>query len=200
MATHLYLMRHGETLFNVQKRIQGWCDSPLTQKGIDQAKQAGRYMRKHSIKADAYFASTTERACDTLELATGVSKYGRLKGLKEMSFGSFEGQQEYLHPPRDYRRKVGNYYEIHGGESDSQVQERLKATITQLAQDYDGQTILAVSHAGALMHFAHAVGIDWESYQIFPTKCSIFEYSYDRGQFKLLRLIDPIQEIVHNFD
>lgn len=30
----LYLMRHGETLFNTQKRVQGWCDSPLTEKGI----------------------------------------------------------------------------------------------------------------------------------------------------------------------
>ena len=36
----LYLMRHGETLFNTQKRVQGWCDSPLTENGILQAEQA----------------------------------------------------------------------------------------------------------------------------------------------------------------
>lgn len=196
----LYLMRHGQTRFNVQKRIQGASDSPLTELDIEQARLAKQFFDDQKIAFDAVYASTQERAGDTAQIVSGRNDTIRLKGLKEMSFGSFEGQQEYLHPPRDYRRKVGNYYEIHGGESDSQVQERLKATITQLAQDYDGQTILAVSHAGALMHFAHAVGIDWESYQIFPTKCSIFEYSYDRGQFKLLRLIDPIQEIVHNFD
>lgn len=44
--TTIYLMRHGQTLFNVQKRIQGWSDSPLTEVGIEQAKQAGNYLRK----------------------------------------------------------------------------------------------------------------------------------------------------------
>ena len=37
----LYLMRHGETLFNQRRKIQGWCDSPLTEKGIEQAQKAG---------------------------------------------------------------------------------------------------------------------------------------------------------------
>ena len=40
MAKTLYLMRHGQTLFNVLKKIQGWCDSPLTEEGIRQAKIA----------------------------------------------------------------------------------------------------------------------------------------------------------------
>ena len=38
MVKHLYLMRHGETLFNVRRKIQGWCDSPLTENGVKQAK------------------------------------------------------------------------------------------------------------------------------------------------------------------
>ena len=42
----LYLMRHGETLFNTQKRVQGWCDSPLTENGICQAEQAKQYFAK----------------------------------------------------------------------------------------------------------------------------------------------------------
>ncbi len=42
----LYLMRHGETLFNTQKRVQGWCDSPLTENGIWQAEQAKQYFAK----------------------------------------------------------------------------------------------------------------------------------------------------------
>ena len=44
----LYLMRHGETLFNTQKRVQGWCDSPLTENGICQAEQAKQYFVKIS--------------------------------------------------------------------------------------------------------------------------------------------------------
>ena len=97
--TTIYLMRHGQTLFNVQKRIQGWSDSPLTEVGIEQAKQAGNYLRKLGLTFNSLYCSTAERASDTLELVTGRTVYKRLKGLKEMNFGAYEGQQEYLHPP-----------------------------------------------------------------------------------------------------
>ena len=43
MVKKLYLMRHGQTLFNLQNKIQGWCDSPLTELGQYQAKVAGQY-------------------------------------------------------------------------------------------------------------------------------------------------------------
>ena len=42
----LYLMRHGETMFNAQHRIQGWCDSPLTERGIEQARAMGAKLRE----------------------------------------------------------------------------------------------------------------------------------------------------------
>lgn len=96
--TRLYLMRHGQTLFNTLNRIQGWCDSPLTEKGRDQARQVRAYFEKHDMTFDQYYCTTTERASDTIELATGRSDYQRVKGLKEMHFGIFEGQPEYLHP------------------------------------------------------------------------------------------------------
>lgn len=47
--TRLYLMRHGQTLFNTLNRIQGWCDSPLTEKGRDQARQVRAYFEKHGM-------------------------------------------------------------------------------------------------------------------------------------------------------
>ena len=45
MKKDLYLMRHGQTLFNVRRRIQGWCDSPLTELGKQQALKAKEYLR-----------------------------------------------------------------------------------------------------------------------------------------------------------
>ena len=56
----LYLMRHGETLFNTQKRVQGWCDSPLTENGIWQAEQAKQYFAKKGISFDAVYSSTQD--------------------------------------------------------------------------------------------------------------------------------------------
>lgn len=199
MTSRLYLMRHGQTLFNVQKRIQGWSDSPLTDLGIEQAKQAGAYFEKVGLTFDSYFCSTTERASDTLELATGVTNYKRLKGLKEMNFGRFEGQQEYLHPPREVRRAVGNYYVIHGGESDNDVRARVNATVSQIAQDNENKTVLVVSHAGALMHFLTSIGIDFEKYGIFPSNCCLFDLTYDDGDFRLNRMIDPLEEKIFDF-
>ncbi len=68
-----YLLRHCQTLFNRQGRIQGWSDSPLTDlgMGIAQAKQVRTYFDKPGLSFDSLYSSPAERACDTVELATG---------------------------------------------------------------------------------------------------------------------------------
>lgn len=98
----LYLTRHGETMFNRQHRIQGWCDSPLTEHGRDQAREMGAILRERDVNPDATFCSTAERAGDTLELLLGALNpaqhlsYTRLKGLREMFYGDLEAQQDFL--------------------------------------------------------------------------------------------------------
>ena len=62
-------MRHGETRFNAQHRIQGWCDSPLTERGIEQAHAMGARLRDRGVRIDHAYCSTAERAADTLEIA-----------------------------------------------------------------------------------------------------------------------------------
>ena len=69
MKKTFYLMRHGQTLFNLRRKIQGASDSPLTDLGIEQAKEAGEYLK--DVDFDHYYSSTSERASDTLELAVG---------------------------------------------------------------------------------------------------------------------------------
>ena len=113
-----YLMRHGQTRFNVQNRLQGVCDAPLTEIGRDQARQVRAYFEKHHMTFDQYYCTTfdqyycttTERASDTIELATGRTDYKRVKGLKEMHFGIFEGQPEYLHPKTSVVGHFGDHY------------------------------------------------------------------------------------------
>ena len=122
----LYLMRHGETLFNQRRKIQGWCDSPLTKKGIEQAKKAGELLK--DIHFDHCYSSTAERCCDTLELVTH-QPYQRLKGIKERYFGVFEGESEDLNPPVD---KYDDFFPIYGGE-------------TAVGTYYNGTTLTAVN-------------------------------------------------------
>ena len=93
IAKTLYLMRHGQTLFNLRHKVQGWCDAPLTDFGIYQAKVAGKYFKDAGITFEDAYSYTQERACDTLELVTdGKIPYKRVKGLKEWNFGTFEGE------------------------------------------------------------------------------------------------------------
>ena len=91
-----YLMRHGQTRFNVQHRLQGVCDAPLTEVGIEQAKKAGQYLAKQEPIFDHVFTSTSERASDTLEIVTGRTDYERLKGLKGQDLELLRASQSIL--------------------------------------------------------------------------------------------------------
>lgn len=124
MKKTLYLMRHGQTLFNVRRKVQGVCDSPLTPLGIKQAQVAATYFKREHITFDHAYASTSERACDTLELVCDMP-YTRVKGLKEWNFGVFEGESEDLNPKLPY----GDFFVAFGGEGEVEMRERVSDTL-----------------------------------------------------------------------
>ncbi|MDK6241920.1 phosphoglycerate mutase family protein, partial [Winkia sp. UMB10116] len=66
----LYLMRHGETEFNLENRVQGWCDSPLTEKGIRQAELARDMLREREITFTHGYCSPLDRARETLKYSS----------------------------------------------------------------------------------------------------------------------------------
>lgn len=187
MKKTLYLMRHGETLFNTLSKLQGWSDSPLTEKGIRQAEIAGRYFTQNHITFDHAYSSSSERACDTLEAATGGKlPYTRVKGLKEICFGKMEGQDICLKPPQPY----GSFFKQFGGESCEELQRRITDTLTELMEREDHHTVLAVSHGAACLWFAWR----WAEYssvhcdRVLPN-CTIFRYEYEDGIFRLEEII-----------
>ena len=155
----LYLTRHGETMFNRQHRIQGWCDSPLTEHGRAQAREMGAILREHGVNPDAAFCSTAERASDTLELllsALGTPlTYERHKDLREMFYGDLEAQQDFLaeNDPEACR----TYYLQFGGESSDTVRDRMVATLTDIMRAPGHDCVLAVGHGGANFNFLRAV-------------------------------------------
>ncbi|BDR60853.1 histidine phosphatase family protein [Lactobacillus xylocopicola] len=95
MATEVYLVRHGETMFNQLDKVQGWCDSPLTVKGINDLKRTAQVLSQ--VYFDNMYSSDLKRAIDTVHLmrdANQVSEIGKIKKLpefREVFFGSFEG-------------------------------------------------------------------------------------------------------------
>lgn len=183
---HLYLIRHGQTLFNVQHKIQGFCDSPLTALGVAQAKMARNYLDEHTIQFDVTYSSTSERASDTLELLTDIS-YKRIKGLREWNFGSYEGEGEHLNPPLPYN----DFFVQFGGESQIDVEKRINETISSLMQNTSGHYVLMVSHGAAIANFyrqwAHTSPV--KRVNKIPN-CGFFHYEYSNNQFILKEIIE----------
>ncbi|MGO2983120.1 MAG: histidine phosphatase family protein, partial [Pseudolactococcus laudensis] len=138
---NIYLARHGQTLFNVQHKIQGFCDSPLTTTGIQQAIAARDHLKELEIQFDDAYASTSERASDTLEILTDIP-YKRLKELREWHFGSYEGEGEHLNPPLPYN----DFFVQFGGESQQDLTKRIVSAISEIAKNSSGDNILIVSH------------------------------------------------------
>jgi len=189
MKKTLYLMRHGQTLFNVRRKVQGWCDSPLTELGIKQAETASRYFKEHNIIFDHAYSSTSERACDTLEIVTDMP-YTRLKGLKEWNFGTFEGESEDLNPLLPY----GNFFANYGGEEEKEFQKRMADTCEKIMKE-ENEVVLIVSHGAACRQFMRY----WQHTSTVDQKerlgnCCVLKFEYENKKFKLIDIIN------HNFN
>ena len=179
----IYLMRHGQTLFNVMDVNQGQCDSPLTEAGIAQAKQAGAWFRAHGVRFDAAYSSTAERACDTAELVAGMP-YTRRKDLKEIFLGTKEASPNSENPAYPY----GDYFVRYGGEDLDSFTQRIYGAVKAVAEKAEGETILIVSHGMAIKRFLTAIHYPQES--TFIGNCGIVHLEYDNGQFAVKEIIN----------
>lgn len=183
----LYLMRHGETMFNRQHRIQGWCDSPLTDRGREQARAMGALLRERGVHFDAAYCSTAERAADTLELALAELEpscrpdaYERLKGIREMFYGDLEAQQDFLaeNDPEACR----TYYLQFGGESSDAVRDRMVATLTEVMMRPRHDAVLAVAHGGANFNFLRAIEDPMPVLNAGWGNCTTCVYTFDEAR------------------
>lgn len=194
----LYLMRHGQTFFNQEGLVQGACDSPLTELGQEQARQAGAYLKERCIRFGQLYSSTQERASDTLELVSGRSDYTRLKGIKEWNFGLFEAQPERLQPKfRPGATSFEDLFVPYGGEGVDQVGERVLITLTEVMEKAGAEPVLAVSHGGAMWAFYLKIAAQALDPKVRFGNCAICHYQYEQGHFKLTEVIDPLTGSVY---
>lgn len=197
MQKIFYLMRHGQTLFNAQGRIQGACDSPLTALGIKQAQAARAHFQEEDIIFDKVYSSTQERACDTAEIASGRTDLIRLKGLKEWNFGAFEGHQEYLNPHLFKGDGSGyrDYFVAYGGESNVEVYQRMAATIKKaLADEKEEERSLFVSHGASITQFYRHMTVEAPILTKGMSNCAILKLAYDGTKMRVLSVYNPMDK------
>lgn len=153
--THFYIIRHGETVFNRKGRIQGWCDSPLTDLGVSQAKQLGKELK--DVPFNVCFCSTSESAIDTANsiLEGRNVKIIPSKSLKEQSFGDFEAEKSVDIFKDGVRFPDG--YRFCGGENHSDVIERVTKELKKIASEYPNANVLVVCHGSAIKHIVNVL-------------------------------------------
>lgn len=185
----LYVVRHGQTYFNVQHRIQGWCDSPLTDKGIEQAKQAHEILK--DVNFDTLVCSTSERCCDTMEYIAPNQPYQRSKDLRERWYGEAEGEVYIGSSHQDiYGDTLTSKV---GGESAQDVKTRVSSYLQQVCHDRDSQVILAVSSGVSIAYFLETCQMDPSLEAIKETgvgNCCILKLTWGHDMFTLVEIMN----------
>ena len=154
-ATRIIAIRHGETAWNVDTRIQGHLDIPLNDTGLWQARQVARALAGEPLSA--IYASDLQRAHTTARAiaeATGAPLVPE-PALRERSFGELEGrtfaeiETELPEQARRWRQR-DPHFAPEGGETLVQLRERIAATTHRLAALHTGGLVVLVAHGGVL--------------------------------------------------
>jgi probable phosphoglycerate mutase len=149
--TSLYIVRHGQTEWNVQKRMQGHKDSALTELGESQAQWL--YESLSNVEFDGIYTSSSLRAVRTAEIISGKQKVPitRSDQLKEINLGEWEGQIQEDIEKKDPERfesfwKTPHLFKLSSGESFVEVQNRVLPELKDIVSNHIGTNILMVTH------------------------------------------------------
>jgi len=154
MATRICFIRHGETDWNVDKRIQGHIDIPLNETGRSQAVAMAFNAGHHSFSA--IYSSDLIRAFETAQVLAKRESVPvtKLPQLRERHYGFFEGQVKddlHQHPEAYAKYKARDLeYDFETGETIPALAARVDDAVHQMVSHHDGETIAAVTHAGVL--------------------------------------------------
>jgi probable phosphoglycerate mutase len=160
------IIRHGESEWNVERRWQGWSDSPLTPEGLEQAAARGRALAHDGFRPRAIFTSTLLRASRTAEIVAAhldVPVFAE-DGLRERNGGEWEGLtgaeiDERYPGMRDAWRR-GDLHAPPGGELDTHALARFDGALTRALAHVGPALFAIVTHGGILRLVAMRAGQD----------------------------------------
>lgn len=203
----LYLLRHGQTEFNVKMLVQGRCDSPLTDLGRQQAAKAAAWLKARDVTPDKVVSSPLSRAMATARLVAGEllgpdAAVEPCEGIIERCYGSFEGGPHDALPTDVW--DPGEDLIPFGGEGSQALQERMVSTLANLMSADDVETVLAVSHGSASRQFIKAAAPEGFELPAKLPNCAIMIFDFDeeksgeegavpQSKFILQQIIDPQQ-------
>ena len=164
--SRLILIRHGETVWNRERRMQGQADSPLSDTGVRQARLLARRMK--AIDFSSLYCSDSGRAHHTARCVAEETGHPLIvdRRLRERHFGVFEGltgpEMQARHPEAYVQFKSRDpHYAVPGGESAAAFRDRALACLTEIAGRHADELVVIVTH-GLVCDIAYraANGID----------------------------------------
>ena len=190
--TQLILIRHGETVWNQQRRMQGHSDSPLSETGERQARQLALRLKQFAFSA--LYSSDSGRAHHTARSVAEVTGHDIVlePRLRERHFGVFEGLtggEIEANYPADYARfkSRDQAHVIPGGESALQFRARVFACFHEIAARHAGELVVAITHGLVLdALYRAALGIATELPRIHElVNAGINRLRYDGGAWHI---------------
>lgn len=184
----IYLVRHGETDWNRQRRIQGSTDIPLNETGRAQARVTGQLLARR--RWNGIFASPLSRAMETAEIIAdhiGLPAPQPLAAVVERNYGVAEGCTD---KEIDAKYPVGS--NVPGREPREAVVNRVLPALIQLAEDHHGESVIVVAHGGVIASVLAAVAPGQSHGRI--ANGSIHSFRHDAGTLRLIDFDDPIEE------
>jgi probable phosphoglycerate mutase len=155
MSTRLCIVRHGETAWNAEHRVQGQLDVPLNAIGRAQAQAAANVLKREAF--DAVYSSDLSRARQTAQPAASSFSMEILleKDLRERHYGIFERltyAEVKVRYPEDYARFEARdpEYAFRTGESLRDFSARSIAIVSRIVNQHEGKSILVFTHGGVL--------------------------------------------------
>lgn len=153
--TRILAIRHGETAWNKDTRIQGHLDVPLNETGLWQAERAAEALREEPVAA--VYASDLSRAQQTAQAIARAQarEVHTHQGLRERCFGAFEGktwaelEAGWPAETQAWRQRVPDFAPT-GGENLLQLHARVVGTLSELAARHIGEQIVVVAHGGVM--------------------------------------------------
>jgi uncharacterized phosphatase len=187
--TLLYLVRHGETDWNLARRIQGSTDIPLNDTGRAQAERAGALLARRSW--DGIASSPLSRAYETAEIigaAVGISEIEILDDLVERAYGDAEGLMD-----REVSRRFPGDAIVPGRETRDAVAARVVPSLLDLAARHHGSNLIVTSHGGVIRTVLNAVAPDAHHRGVPIGNGSIHSFRVTDGELELVSFDDPIE-------
>ncbi len=155
--TRFCLVRHGETDWNAKRRLQGHTDIDLNARGLAQAEQMARAIKRINLAFDVLYTSDLQRAAKTAKAIEQLFSTSAITnvGLRERHLGALQGLTTDEAPqlePDLWRSHLSRNVteELRGGESIQQFADRINTAIEKIREQHLGKTVLLVSHGGAL--------------------------------------------------